>query len=321
MDIKIQFYEEWMKEQIVALFVQQYGVEHDEFSTFFANFYEHDFQRPKTIRIAAVSGEQVVGFQSFFYWPYRDEKREYNSFQSGNSLVHPDFRGQGMFQRMLNFVYENEKQLGLDFFVGFPVEASIRSFRKNGWNNLLNLKWFVKPVNVAAPGLILLQNADSRLKKVFDTEERFSGTDNQDGIRVKGSQQFIAWRRGYETQKKLFHLFEEGADQVQFEMKFSTRKKVLGELVIGDIKTTTQDPSILAKAFKSVCKKARKSRVVSFVSCAINAHADNPVNKTVQAQFRPMDKEIYFITRNFCEEPHLDDPANWTLYRSDIDTW
>lgn len=321
MEIRIQFYEEWMKDQIVALFVQQYGVQHDEFSTFFANFYEHSFQKPKTIRIAAVSGEQVVGFQSFFYWPYKDEKRTYNSFQSGNSLVHPDFRGQGMFQRMLNFVYENEKQLGLDFFVGFPVEASIRSFRKNGWNNLLDLKWYVKPVNIVAPALILIQKGQARIDKIFSKEDQFQGTDAQAGLRVANSHDFKSWRRAYETQKKNYHLYADGQNTVQFELKFSTRKKVLGELVVGDICTTTNDPVVIKKAVKSLLKAARKTRVVTFVSCALNDKNGSPVTQVVQNLFKPMNKEIYFITRNFCEEQHLDDAGNWVLYRSDIDTW
>ncbi|MCB0762507.1 MAG: GNAT family N-acetyltransferase [Flavobacteriales bacterium] len=322
MEVQIQFYEDWMKDQVVSLFVAQYGVTAGEFAVFFERFYEHDFQREKTIRIAAVDGEKVVGFQSFFYWPYKRSGKVYNTFQSGNSLVHPDYRGQGMFQRMLNFVYENEQQLGLDFFVGFPVEASIRSFRKNGWNNLLNLRWYIRPVNVFAPLFLLFSNPAKRLSRVFSSE-RIVLADEMGGHGFRRAQDaaFSQWRDGYSADEHYYFRYESGEKHVVFEGKFSRRKKVLGELVIGDIATNVDDAAFLTSGMQALLRKARSARIIAFVSCAINDTYEGASSAAIRQMFKPMDREIYFITRNFCGDAAIDDPGQWQLYRSDIDTW
>src|SRR5687768_7265779 len=97
----IVLYENWMKSQVAELFSRQYGIERQAFTQLMDNFYDHPFQAKKSIRIVAKEGDTIVGFQSFFYWPYDYQGRTYNSFQSGNSLVHPDHRGKGIFQKLL----------------------------------------------------------------------------------------------------------------------------------------------------------------------------------------------------------------------------
>ena len=121
-------YERSMQDQVTQLFSAEYGVSQSEFTDTFVSFYEHPFQGRNAIRVVALEGEQVVGFQSFFFWPYRFEGRSMRSFQSGNSLVHPDYRGRGIFQSLLNFIYDQARELDIDFLMGFPVEASHRSF-------------------------------------------------------------------------------------------------------------------------------------------------------------------------------------------------
>src|SRR5438876_877685 len=97
-----------MKDQVAALFELEYAIPEKEFSKFMMRLYDHEFQSKKSIKIVAVDGKKVVGFQSFFYWPYSFNNKTFNSYQSGNSLVHPDHRGKRLFSRMLNFIYENE---------------------------------------------------------------------------------------------------------------------------------------------------------------------------------------------------------------------
>ena len=41
----ITFYEDWMKEQVVDLFVEEYKVTKDYFSAFFDQFSEFDFEQ------------------------------------------------------------------------------------------------------------------------------------------------------------------------------------------------------------------------------------------------------------------------------------
>src|SRR3954467_5729352 len=96
----IGLYEEWMRPQISKMFSDQYGIREEAFAQLMSDFYEHPFQKNKCIRIIAKEGNMVTGFQSFFYWPYEINGRVYNSYQSGNSLVRPGFRGKGIFQKL-----------------------------------------------------------------------------------------------------------------------------------------------------------------------------------------------------------------------------
>ena len=140
----IQKYEDWMRPQIVALFNAEYGTVEQSFDQLFVNFYEHPFQLQHGIRIVALDGESVAGFQSFFYWPMMHGGIVIRAYQSGNSLVHPEYRGKGLFAKMLNYIHDEHSEFQFDVLIGFPVEASYNSFIRNGWLNPFNLQWHVK---------------------------------------------------------------------------------------------------------------------------------------------------------------------------------
>src|SRR5689334_1140363 len=124
MEITITTYAPWMRDQVAELFSLQYGFNKEEFARKMDRFYDHPFQKDRCIRVVALDGEKVAGFQSFFYWPYAFKGKTFNSYQSGNSLVHPDYRGKKIFQKLLNFVDEKKQELRIDFLMGFPVEDS-----------------------------------------------------------------------------------------------------------------------------------------------------------------------------------------------------
>jgi hypothetical protein len=125
MNIKIAFYEDWMKAQVAKMFSMQYGVDGHFFAKQIEDFYEHPFQKNKSIRIVALDGDKVAGFQSFVYWPYNYGKTTYNSYQSGNSLVHQDYRGKGIFNKLLSF-FETEK-IDVDFLIGKYIKPVLVS--------------------------------------------------------------------------------------------------------------------------------------------------------------------------------------------------
>jgi hypothetical protein len=141
--MNIKLYEEWMKPQVVKLFSIQYGRPEEEVSSTMEAFYNHAFQQTKCIRLVALEGDCVCGFQSLFYWPYQKNGKTYNSYQSGNSLVDPAYRGKGNFQKLLSYIDDNSSNLNIDFLMGFPVEMSFGSFMKKKWSNPFNLTWHI----------------------------------------------------------------------------------------------------------------------------------------------------------------------------------
>ena len=111
----IGLYEDWMKPQIAKLFSLEYGVTEDYLSQFMDNLYEHPFSKRKCIRMVAKEENTIIGFLSFFYWPYSYNNQTFNSFQTGNALIHPDHRGKGVFQKLLEYLDIHREKFNIEF--------------------------------------------------------------------------------------------------------------------------------------------------------------------------------------------------------------
>jgi GNAT superfamily N-acetyltransferase len=321
MNIRITAYEDWMKPQVAELFSAQYNVPVSEFAMLMDNFYDHPYQKAKCIRIAAVEGEKVIGFQSFFFWPYYFKGSLQHSFQSGNSLVHPDHRGKGIFQQLLNFLGEHREKFGIDFLVGFPIHASRNSLLRNGWKNILDLEWHITS---ASPLRSLLGDEKKKLARVFGNSPDASLKENAgEWLRLSDEAAFLEWRKCYSaTQHYFYHIYRENGKAVEFTLKPSRRKKHIRELIIGNVRTENNDPAFMKNAFNDLLSKVKSSGAAAFISFACNPHASAiSVSTLSQAGFRKIEKKIFFAVKTFTEKHPAEDPANWILFRSDIDTW
>jgi|JI6StandDraft_1071083.scaffolds.fasta_scaffold01572_2 GNAT superfamily N-acetyltransferase len=313
----IQKYEDWMRSQVVALFNLEYKTAEQEFDELFGLFYELPFQVNNCIRIVSVEGDRIAGFQSFFYWPVMVNGRLVKSYQSGNSLVHPDFRGQGLFGKMLNFIHEPSSGFNCELLIGFPVEASYNSFIRNKWLNPFNLNWYVKPLN---PLMSLVSKPDMQLNRKWP--ERSSLTfDADSGIcHVAQSADFDRYRFKYE--KGHFYRFnwEKDGKKAFFELKAQVRKKVIHELVIGKFLSSHRDETFILEAFGALIKAVRKASNFTMLSCALNDKDPLLLNTMNKCGFRRIEKSIYFIAKGPVAD-EIQDWSNWWIFRSDIDTW
>ena len=313
----IQKYEDWMRPQVVSLFNLEYGTPMEEFDLLFGSFYEHPFQKENGIRIVAVDGEKVAGFQSFFYWPVVHDGKILRAYQSGNSLVHPEFRGQRLFARMLNFIHEPESGFDCELLIGFPVEASYNSFIRNKWLNPFNLQWFVKPLN---PLYSLVSNPEKQLKAVLNQRPPMDYTADIGITHVVQSAGFDQYRFNYEKGDFYRYHWEENGMKAFFEMKAQRRKKVIKELVIGKFLTTNQDKDFIHGAFTALIKEVKRSSSFTIISCAINPNVLPLMNAMNNIGFKKIDRSIYFIAKGPMAEKIVD-WSNWWIFRSDIDTW
>jgi len=318
--MKITLYESWMEAQVIDLFVNQYKADREEFTHSFNLFYDSPFQKEKSIRVVALDGEKVVGLQAFFYWPYSRDGISYNSYQSGNSIVHPDYRGQGIFSKLLKYIDEISGEFNIDFLVGFPVEASKNSFLRKGWSNLFDLEWFVKPISI----LSLLKRYKLNACKYLDNKSKFLDVRGDEGhYSLTESKEFLEWRHNYSEVENYFtRVFEQNGEIVEFECKIQIRKKYIKELVIGRIRTNSQDVQFITQSLKDFIKLLRKERLATILSIANNSENNTVVTKSINnLNFKKISKKIYFIVKPFSESLNVLDRKNWELYRSDIDTW
>jgi len=313
----IQKYEDWMRPQVVALFDLEYATGAAQFDTLFGQFYEQEFQRTNCIRIVALDGERVAGFQSFFYWPVVIGGKEVQSYQSGNSLVHPDYRGKGLFGKMLNYIHEPESGFNAELLIGFPVEASYNSFMRNGWKNPFNLQWYIKPLN---PVRSFFSNPEKQLQKAWGDRKKSDFKADLSTVYVAQRTDFDTYRFAYETGDFYRFTFESDGKKAYFELKAQRRKRIIRELVIGKFLVTHADQDFMQRALNALIREVKRSANFTLLSFAVNHHSTDLVSIISSVGMRPIEKRIYFIVKGPLADAQKD-WSSWWMYRSDIDTW
>jgi hypothetical protein len=309
-----------MKSQVMAMFGRQYGIGESEFSVLLDQFYDHPYQKDKSIRIAALDGTKVVGFQSFFYWPYMLRNQEIKAFQSGNSLVHHEYRGQQIFARLLEYLDVHREEFGIQLLVGFPINASLNSLLRNGWKNIVDLQWQVCRGSL----LSVLGNEQNGLKKCFSTGPSGHFRDHAEQfVRLSTDEAFAGWRRNYSAHQPYYYFTHEaGGETTEFTLKASRRKRVIRELIIGDVRTTTFEKDHMADAFKRLVTVVRQHHAATIISFASNLQ-NHAFDQSMMARcgFNTISRKIFFCIKNFSAPEEVLQPGSWMLYRSDIDTW
>ena len=313
----IQKYEDWMRPQVVALFDLEYATGAAQFDTLFGQFYEQEFQRTNCIRIVALDGERVAGFQSFFYWPVVIGGKEVQSYQSGNSLVHPDYRGKGLFGKMLNYIHEPESGFNAELLIGFPVEASYNSFMRNGWKNPFNLQWYIKPLN---PVRSFFSNPEKQLQKAWGDRKKSDFKADLSTVYVAQRTDFDTYRFAYETGDFYRFTFESDGKKAYFELKAQRRKRIIRELVIGKFLVSHADQDFMQRSLLALIREVKRSANFTLLSFAVNHQSTDLVSIVASAGMRPIEKRIYFIAKGPLADA-VNDWSSWWMYRSDIDTW
>jgi len=313
----IQKYEDWMRPQVVRLFDMEYGTGESEFDRLFGSFYEHSFQREMCIRIVALDEQRVAGFQSFFYWPVMLRGRQVQAYQSGNSLVDPDYRGKGLFGKMLNYIHEPGSGFNCELLIGFPVEASFNSFMRNGWLNPFNLQWLIKPMN---PILSFFTNPEKQLQRAWGARQQIDFECDAKGVAVAQLKTFDDYRMAYETGNFFRFTYTQGDKRAFFEMKAQRRKRIIRELIIGKMLFSHHDESFIREALHALLKAVKRSARFTIISCAVNSLCEIEMAALQSIGFSVIERKIYFIAKGplaIAEQ----DWSSWWIHRSDIDTW
>ncbi len=306
----IKEYQDNYLDDVISLFVEEYRVNFEEYKNSFLNFFEHPFQKNKCIRIIAIDEQgEIMGFQSFFYWPYTRNNKLYKTYQSGSSIVSRKARGKGVFQKMLNHVDTVRDKYSIDFFVGFPVEASYKSFMSNGWNNPFDLHWYMKVKNPFGFLFSWLYPANNLVSQ--------AGPFSSEVFRMENSREFLDWRQNFQKDKYRIFTFQKGTSVFQVNHKVNKRKRIFNELIIGEILVQSSDESFITEAFKKYYRWLFFQLDISIISFCTNNENELLAKKVMDYGLKKIDRKIYFITK-YASDMRTED---WTLYRSDIDTW
>jgi hypothetical protein len=323
-DISIEYYQDWMFDQVIDLFVAEYGFDPGQQREVFRLFYEAPFQKAQGIRLVALDGEIVCGFQSYFFWPYRYQGRELRTFQSGSSLVSPNYRGRQIFARLLSFLdgVEPANRPKIDFLMGFPVKMSYGSFLRNKWANPMDLVWHARPIR---PLSVITAFRPEARDWGFDKErEQFPFFHLNEQFTLSKEPEFENWRmdaRKIASQYLYFHHYQNGGT-IRFDLKPNIRGRI-NELVIGDIVRSSPDPELFESGLKALIKAAKKHSFLTILTIAINERSSDKSLKQLISKngFFQLKNRIHFIVKTLDPFPPSLDASLWNLLRSDIDTW
>lgn len=309
-NIKIIEFEQWMKKDIIKLFCEEYNLNFDYYNNKFEKLYEDEFQKDKCIRVVAINDDKIIGFQSYFYWPFKCNSKNYNSYQSGNSIVSQKFRGKGIFGLLLNKIEEIIIKKDIDFLIGFPVKESIGSFRRKNWINSFNLKWYARLISLN-PTIFIKKKKIS----LNNTKSCFNLKNN--GLFTINNTPHFEFYRSQISNESKYYVFKEKEIIVEFCCKLSIRNKIISELIIGNIQFNKFDEEILNRAFNDLIKKIKASKSINIISFAISEN--NKLFNSILCvnKFKLLKKKIFFINKIYKNI----DLKDILIFRADIDTW
>lgn len=320
--ITVERYSPDQRESVARLICDEYGGSTAEKARHLIDFYEHPYQRDHAIILVAFDQKQLVGLQTLFRWPYRRAEIDFRSLQSGHSLIAKSHRGNGVFGRML---HEQDLLLGgvgVDFLIGFPVDASLGSFVRGGWVHLFDLTWYIRPISLSAA---LQRGVAAKSHGCFVKSARpFAEGEADDVYSLSVEAEFIEWRGQLRVDGSHFYLHHEGdSGAIQFDVRIQ-RKGRMTVMVIGGVVASRYSPALLDEGLRALVREARSLGFVSGIALAMNSREyGGELRKALQRRlFVPFRSKIHFIAKMVeCKQPELAQQSHWRLFRGDIDTW
>lgn len=320
MNLVAKKYEEKYKTQVMQLICNEYNYELTTYRSFFSKFYEDDYQKEalKTVVVDEDNNELVVGFFALFKWPYLFNNKTFYALKGVNAIVMPSYRGNGIFKKILDFVnVQLQNNNKVDFLIATPLPAAFYGFKKNGWKHLLDLQWFIKLNNPFS----FLFPITNKINVIFNEKKRNDLTSIANYIHQDDSPEFNNWRASYYKTKKHYLSYTEKNKTVQFGVKINIRKKIIRELIIGEISTNCYEEEFLINAFNFLQKKIKKIPFITFSSLAFNPHHQVMVNVINKTKFKKINNVIHIVVKDLNNKINLLEKSNWIIYRADLDSW
>lgn len=340
-DIDIAIFEPWMLDGMAELRAKhQRGETFDASRTIIEGQLLHDFTRDKSLIIAAINGKNIVGMQTYTYWPYVYEGREFYSVQSGLTLVDEGYRGKRIFLRMLERGHDILKEKGADFVMGFPGEMSYDGFIKDGWSHIGTPVFMIRPIRPRRLLSYRPSNEDNRVsnedwvdkqtprrkEKIAELVARVkyrAGSAN--AICLKPSHDFLKFRYGDKRGKYKVYSYGEGRQETVFicKMFFFSGFNALG---IGDIHVADPSSYSLSHSLSQLIRDVRAEGNIDAIAVLIKERGYRIMRTLLRRGFLPFPtKRTPFIVKPICLDEKftklVKDYSKWSIMLADKDTW
>jgi hypothetical protein len=278
-----------------------------------------------TIGLVGVINSQIVAAQLFMHWPLKKGSVSYKVFQSGNSLVHPNFRGQGIFQKMLSEGSAIGHKIKADFFIGFPVQMSYGAFIKDGWVDVGNLRWWTKvlrPIKLARQKWSdKSYKTDNILESPFlkNNLNKYSDIFSS-RLTMRNKKEFIDWRYSQNIIGN-YHWYEYVQNNISVAFLYKlTMEHGYSEILVGETYVSECNTNIFTKALKKFCDEIKKKSYIQAISFALLSPSVSTIYSLIRNRFVPHKKTAPLLSKTISSEF----PTNkykWDISLGCIDTW
>lgn len=326
-DNKIKYVEcePWMHDHIAELSVMLYGGNVDDRKIYYDHLLTHHYSlRHPPITVVGLSEEdKVIAFQMYFYWPYKKKDKYFNVYQSGNSMVHPGFRGQKIFQKMLSIGSEIGLQKKVDFFIGYPVPISYGALINDGWIKLGNLRWWTKvlrPIGLLKEKYknVVYDKYEHVGLRVDINKIHYYSNCNEAGMRMVNSLEFLEWQ--YAQKEKEHWYYEHQNSECMIVYKLS-HAHGYSEIIIGDSFTINNKTNMFADTLNKFLNKKNKSLSnIQAISFASFNPSPSKIRGLLFNGFVPHKLTAPLLIKPFSKNIQLD-KNQWEVSLGDIDTW
>jgi len=139
-------------EEYVDLYKAVYSKDLDMELFLWKNKKNHDLNEQPLIYLIFNEDNKLIGANSFFINEIKYNNETYLGVQSGDTMVHKDYRGKGLFKKIIQYAISDLTNSGYKFIYGFANNQSYPGFVKlnfetmyqvNIYNKILNYKQFL----------------------------------------------------------------------------------------------------------------------------------------------------------------------------------
>ena len=101
----------------------------------------------KSLLTIAESDGKIIAVSNFWPWEFNIRGSVIKALQPCDSMVHPDYRGKGIFKLMRLYGLELARKSGFKFLFNFPNRNSLKAYLSIGWHYQGKILWHIKILN------------------------------------------------------------------------------------------------------------------------------------------------------------------------------
>lgn len=325
-----------MVEELAALRSNLTGLTPDVNAQTMEHRFFDGFSRDRSWVIVARHNNRIVGMQTYTYWPYVCETKSFYSVQSGMTLVHPEYRGQGVFSRMLELGDEILRDARVEFAMGFPGVMSFGGFIKDHWHHVMTQVAMVRVIRPfamigsrlgrttssvksanARPGLLRLADISPALK-----ESRRAFSEGQ--LHLKPDTGFFDFRYPHSNTDYILYQFAHGGRETAFICSVIewAGPRVL---CLGDILTTETSDRQLRRTLRRFVQQVKAQGDVDAVIVWANTGDLRLFSTLLRSGFLPRGSSGKFVVKPLTINPAGDslilNARKWNTMWGDVDGW